>query len=175
MRQEIRKIAILGYSGSGKSTLAEKLAKANDRPLLHLDTIYFTKNWQVRDYEEQVKLLETFLSNSEWVLDGNYASLLQKERLEQADQILLVLFSRWVCLKRVVQRYFKYRGRTRPSMAEGSEEKLDLAFIWWVLHQGRNAQKRQDFQDILDTYGDKVIVLKNQKQVDAYFLQVTNS
>ena len=45
--------------------------------------------------------------------------------MEEAVQIVLLLFDRFRCLRRVTRRYLTYRGRTRADMAEGCNEKLD--------------------------------------------------
>jgi adenylate kinase family enzyme len=68
-----------------------------------------------------------------WVIDGNFTSLLYERRMEEADKILLLSFSRLTCLHRIIKRYRTWRGRTRPSSGEGCEEKLDLPFLKWVL------------------------------------------
>lgn len=111
------KIAVLGYSGSGKSTLAKQLADFYQIPVLFLDTVQFLPGWQERNREEALTIVRDFMKNDSWVIDGNYSEFLQKERLEQADQILILNFSRGVCLFRALNRYFNNRGRTRESMA----------------------------------------------------------
>ena len=109
------KIAIIGYSGSGKSTLAIKLAEKFDLPTLHFDRIQFLPNWEIRSDEEKLRLTEEFLNNNDsWVIDGNYSKLSFERRMEEADIIIMLLFSRWNCLHRVTKRYLKYKNKTRP-------------------------------------------------------------
>ena len=70
------KIAILGFAGSGKSTLARTLGEISGAPVLHLDTVQFLPNWEIRDPEEKQRLVEEFLdSHLSWVIDGNYRKL----------------------------------------------------------------------------------------------------
>ena len=123
------KIMVIGYSGSGKSTLARALSDYYDVPVMHLDTLQFRENWQTRPREEQRELLGAFLdANEGWVVDGNYTRNHFERRLEEADQIILMLFPRLVSLWRVTKRYVTYKGKTRPDMAEGCTEKLDAEF-----------------------------------------------
>ena len=70
------KIAILGFAGSGKSTLAQTLGEITGAPVLHLDTVQFLPNWEVRDMAEKQRMVEDFLdSHLSWIIDGNYRKL----------------------------------------------------------------------------------------------------
>ena len=75
------KISIIGYSGSGKSTLAKKLSEIYNCPLLYLDTVNYKSGWEERNRDECKDIVEKFLKNDSWVIDGNYKSFLQKIRL----------------------------------------------------------------------------------------------
>lgn len=165
------KIAILGYSGSGKSTLAQALGARFGLPVLHLDRVHWAANWTERDDAEKQRLALDFMdknSDGGWVIDGNYSNLLRARRLEEADQIILLLFNRFSSLYRVTKRYFRYRGLSRPDMGEGCTEKLDAAFIYWVLWRGRSKKKRQSYVTIRSRYPEKTVVLRNQRQLDRY-------
>ena len=162
------KIAILGYSGSGKSTLARKLGDFYGIPVLHLDQVQFLPGWEVRDPADSRGIVRAFLEQESWIIDGNYSGFLQEERLEQADQILLLTFSRAACLLRVWRRYRIYRGRTREDMAAGCPEKLDAEFLRWVLWEGRTSARRRHYRDVVQRYPDKSLRLKNQRQLDRF-------
>ena len=168
------KIAILGYSGSGKSTLAKVLAAHYGIPALHLDSLHFLPGWVARPREEERQILGAFLDEHDaWVIDGNYTKLHYERRLEEADRIVIFQFDRFSCLYRVWKRYRAYRHTTRADMAAGCPEKLDRAFLRWVLWDGRNRDKREGFQQIQARYPEKVIVLKNQRQLDEFTKQIT--
>lgn len=53
-------------------------------------------------------------------------------------------------------------------MAEGCNEKLDPEFVRWILWEGRSRKIRDRYRRIREQYPDKVIVLRNQRQLDAY-------
>ncbi|MGY3766880.1 DNA topology modulation protein [Vagococcus vulneris] len=166
------KIAILGYSGSGKSTLARLLGESYEIPVLHLDTVQFEPNWQVRDCLEAQKIIKQFMiEHQQWVIDGNYSTFLQKERLNQADIIIYLNFSRWRCLYRVSKRYQKYRGTNRQDMTEGCEEKLDSEFIWWVLYEGRKKAARLHYKQLRHDYSEKFIEFKTPRQLTSWLTQ----
>ena len=92
----------------------------------------------------------------------------KERRMEEADRIIFLNFNRFSCLFRAYRRYFKYRGQTRESMGEGCEEKIDLEFVWWILHAGRTREEKRNYQKILQKYPEKCIVIKNQRQLTAF-------
>lgn len=162
------KIAVLGYSGAGKSTLARALGERYGVPVLHFDTIQFTPGWQERDRDEAHRLVHDFMENPEWVIDGNYTKFEYERRLEEADRIVLLLFPRLACFVRAWRRFFRFRGKSRPDMTEGCNEKMDPEFMWWILWKGRTRKKRGEFQQIVEQYPGKTVVLKSQKDIDRY-------
>ena len=163
------KIAITGYSGSGKSTTARIIGEKYNIPVLHLDSVHWLKNWQERNREESKKIVAHFMKENEsWVIDGNYKAFMQAERFEQADIILYFSFNRFTCLLRAVKRWLEYRGSTRPDMTEGCNEKLDFEFIKWILWDGRTAEKQKNYKNMCNKYSKKVVILKNQRQLDEF-------
>lgn len=167
------KIAILGYSGSGKSTLAQKLAKTYCSDILHLDSVHFLSDWKIRSDDEKERIVKEFLDTHEsWVIDGNYSKLFYGRRMEEADKIILLLFNRFACLKRAYRRYRKYKNSTRPDMGEGCNEKFDLEFIKWILWGGRSSRARNRYKQVISQYTEKVIIIKNQKELDNYIKSI---
>ena len=162
------KIAILGFSGSGKSTLAQTLGEITGAAVLHLDTVQFLPDWQVRNQEEKQRLVGEFMdANTSWIIDGNYRKLFYERRLEEADQIWILLFPRLTRLWRACRRYRQFRGKTRPDMAPGCSEKLDGEFVRWVLWEGCTPETDRRMRDIVRRYPEKSHLLENQRQVDA--------
>ena len=168
------KIAIVGYSASGKSTLAAYLGKLYGVAVMHLDTVRFLPGWVERTKEEQLRMVEDFMNeNAEagWVIDGNYTSILYERRMEEADRILFLNFSRLACLRRARKRYRTYRGRVRESAAEGCEEKLDREFVRWILFDGRTRERRARYAALGEQYPEKLTVIKNQRRLTAYMVE----
>ena len=165
------KIAIIGYSGSGKSTLAERLSSHYSIPKLHMDTLQFQPGWQDSDREWMLTEMKNFLTKHEtWVIDGNYSWCCYEERMLEADKIIFLNFSPWTCLFRAFKRYLTYRGKVRESMAAGCPERFDWEFIRWILWDGRTKNAKERYQQVQETYPDKVIVLRSQKEMD-HFLE----
>lgn len=168
------KIAITGYSGSGKSTLAEKLAAGYRVPVLHLDTVHWLPGWQEREGQEELALVRDFLdSNGGWVIDGNYSKLEMERRLREADLIVQMLFNRFACYIRARKRFARYRGKSRPDMTAGCDEKLDWEFTKWIFHGGRTKAAARRYKSVREQYPDKVVVIRNQRQLDAFVRKMT--
>ena len=162
------KIAVIGYSGAGKSTLARALGERYGIPVLHFDRVHFTPNWQERDRAEAHRMVHEFMEQPEWVMDGTYSKFEYERRLEEADEIVFLDFSRLACFFRAWKRYFQFRGGTRADMADGCIEKMDWEFIWWLLWKGRAKKKRERFQKVIRQYPEKTVVLKKQREIDRY-------
>ena len=163
------KIMRTGYSGSGKSTLAKELGKKYGEPVLHLDTVQYLPGWIDRPHDEKAQIVTDFLDSHEgWVIDGNYTKLSYERRMEEADQVIMMLFGRWACFRRCFKRYLKFRNKSRPDMTEGCDEKFDLEFMTWILWRGRGRKKEVYYMGWQKTYPEKTVVLRNQKELDRF-------
>jgi len=161
-----QKIIIIGSGGSGKSTFARELGKKLDLPVIHLDSEFWKPGWVMPEREEWLKKLENLLSEPKWIAEGNYKSSLEF-RLNKADAVIFLDFKRSVCIYRVIKRYLKYRRTTRPDMAEGCGEQIDLEFAKWLW--GFPKKVRPQMIEILAKYPEKnVVILRNSKEVKEF-------
>ena len=127
-----QRILVLGNSGSGKSTLTRQLSVALGLPAVHLDAFFWRPGWTETPRDEWDARMPELCAGERWVQDGNYARSLP-QRLGRADTVVLFDRPTVVCLWRVVCRWWQYRGVSRPDLAPGCPEKIDLDFIGWVL------------------------------------------
>lgn len=168
------KIAVIGYSGAGKSTLAARLGELYRAPVLHLDTVQFLPDWQIRPIEDGRRIVHNFMQRENWIIDGNYSKFFREERLEQADMIIFLDFPRFKCLYYAFSRYIKYRGKTRPDMAVGCNEKFDREFFWWILHKQRTKKYHSQYKQICRKYKDKLIRLKSRRAANELLQEIIN-
>ena len=155
-----RKIIIIGNSGSGKTTLSHQLGEMLNIPVIHLDKEYWKEGWVTTPRDEWKEKVETLVSGSEWILDGNFGSTLEL-RLSRADTVIFLDFNRFVCLFSVIKRILRYLGKTRPDMAEGCPERFDLAFIKWILWTFP-AKSRKEIKRCLANHQDnEQIIIKS--------------
>lgn len=126
-----QRIMIIGCGGAGKSTLARRIGDMLELPVIHLDAEQWRAGWVETPKDEWNNKVTEMAAGERWILDGNYSGTIPI-RLAKADTVLLLDYSWWVCLWRVLKRRVQYRGRTRPDLAPGCPERLNLAFIKWI-------------------------------------------
>ena len=148
------KIAILGNSGSGKSTLAKRLAHRYGVPLLYLDTVNFESGWRERSAEEKVRTVARFMENSEWVIEGN--------------MVLILAFSRRVCVSGALKRWFRHRGTVRESMSDGCVERLDPEFLRWVAFGQFSSGREARILSIAERYPEKTHVFRTRRELERF-------
>ena len=86
--------------------------------------------------------------------------------MEEADLVFFLNFPRRICLPQALYRNWKYKGKSRESIAEGCNEKMDLEFLWWILYKGRSGERRRRNMELLERYPGKVIRLHSHREVE---------
>ena len=127
----MKRIAVVGSSGAGKSTLSRELSRVLNIPVIHLDVHYWRPGWAETPGEVWKERQKTLLDGESWIVDGNYGNTLDM-RLEAADTVIFLDFSRFLCTYRVLKRLAAYRKGERPDMAAGCDERFDWAFMKFV-------------------------------------------
>ncbi|WP_342542450.1 topology modulation protein [Paenisporosarcina sp. FSL H8-0542] len=167
----MKKIMVIGISaGAGKSTFARRLGEAWNLPVFHLDTLFWKPNWVEASLEEFSKAQQEIVTQDQWIVEGNYSNTFDI-RAAHADTIIYLELPLHVCLYRVVKRSLMNLGKTRQDLGEGCKDKLEWAFIKFILTtyypRKRNMDERlQSFQAIGPT--KKVITLKSKKEIQSY-------
>lgn len=133
MEFKYHRILIVGCGGAGKSTLARQLGQKLKLPVVHLDKIWWLPNWQNRSKEEFDILLDNELSESHWIIEGNYQRTFG-QRLKYADFCIFLDYPISLCMESVCQRVKEYKGKSRPDMTEGCIERFDPEFEEWILN-----------------------------------------
>ena len=127
----MKRVIVIGSGGAGKSTLAMALGQRLGLPIVHLDAQFWQAGWKERDREDWLEWQRTVLLEPRWIMDGNYGGTLDV-RLAAADTVIFLDLPRALCVARALGRALRYWGRTRPDMAAGCLEKLDLDFLRWI-------------------------------------------
>ena len=155
----MERIMIIGCCGSGKSTLAKKLQTILGLEVFHLDQYYWQPNWIEQPKKEWQKTVQQLAAQEKWIIDGNYTGTLDA-RLARADTVIYLNYPTIVCLSRVLKRVWTYRGKARPDMNEGCKERLDVAFLHYVLTFKR--LKGQKILTKLKGCTDKTVLIFNK-------------
>lgn len=133
---------IVGGSGSGKSTLARAIGARLGLPVVHMDALMFSPGWQEVADDVFLARVEAAVARDTWVMDGNY-SRTWPQRLARADTVIFLDIPTWLRLWRVIRRVATGYGRTRPDLAPGCPEQIDLGFIFgWVPRYARHGRPK---------------------------------
>jgi adenylate kinase family enzyme len=142
--------------------------------VIHLDALYWHPGWVETPRAESRQVIDGLVRRDTWIIDGNYSNTLDY-RLEACDTVVFLDIARQICLWRVLARTILYHGRTRPDMAEGCLERLDLGFIRWVW-----SYKRRMRPQIIETLRQsaqckQVIRLRSRAEVKRFLTSATDA
>lgn len=163
----MQRIIILGPSGSGKTTLGRKLGEKLGLETLHLDSVYWLKDWENIDKEAFDKVIRNFLTkHKKFVIDGNYRNNKHfKYRLDMADTIIFLDFGTQQSLKGIFERANTFKHRVRSDMAEGCVEGIDQVFLKYVASYYKFRAKH--LKSICRKYSSKknVLIFKSREEL----------
>ena len=127
----MQRVLVIGSGGAGKSTVAARLGALTGLPVHHLDTLYWQPGWVLTPAPEWARRVAELTAGPAWIMDGNYGGTLE-QRLAACDTVLFLDLPRLVCVARVLRRWLRYRGRSRPDMTAGCPERITGEFLRWV-------------------------------------------
>jgi adenylate kinase family enzyme len=162
-----QRVLVVGSGGAGKSTVAARIGAATGLPVIHLDALHWHAGWRDTPVDEWTQIVAELVDRERWVMDGNYGGTLDI-RVAACDTVVFLDLPRYVCLWRAVRRWWRYRGRTRPDMAEGCPERLSVEFLRWIWDYPatrrpallrRLATRRRD---------QRAVVLRSPAEVDRF-------
>jgi adenylate kinase family enzyme len=170
----MRKVLVIGSGGSGKSTVAAQLGELLELEVNHLDKFYWNPGWVETAPDEWIKTVTELVNRDSWIIDGNYSGTLEL-RLRQCDTIVFLDLPRFLCLWRIVKRFFVYRDGTRPDMAEGCREDLSFEFVSWVWNYPNRS--RPKVIRLLQQYaaGKQIFRLRSRNEVKQFLANVKAS
>ena len=158
------RIAVIGRAGSGKTTYALMLGRALGLPVVHLDALYWTADWNEAPRESFDETQRFAIERDRWVIDGGYlASRGWPARMERAQVIVIAEAPLVICLWRVVRRALDRRS-TRPDRPPGGGEQLSLYFLWWTVTW---RWRHRHLADQIRAAGHPVVVARSEGDMPA--------
>jgi len=165
------KIMVLGPSGTGKTTVCSNLATKLKLTPLHLDSVYWKKDWESLNKEEfNIEMTSFLRKHKSWVIDGNYTNNKHfKYRLDLADIIIFLDFGTQNALQGIYKRAKDFKHQVRPDMAEGCVEGIDQIFLQYVA--GFYKFKAKYLKALISKYSNKkqVLIFKNRTELYEWY------
>ncbi|MCJ9754214.1 AAA family ATPase [Neorhizobium sp. BETTINA12A] len=159
------RILVIGCSGGGKSTLAQKVAGRFELNYISIDRdVLWLPGWVQRDKPGQHRLIVELAAGERWIMDGTNTSTFDI-RVPRSDLVIWVRMPRWLCVWGILSRWMRNRGGTRPEMAPGCLEKIDLDFFRFVWTWEKVYGPRVAAGLTAHAIGKPVLVLKSRREM----------
>lgn len=174
--QTARRICVIGPSNSGKSTLAAKISQIRALPLFHLDQIAHIpgSQWQRRPDGEFEDMHRDTIQQSEWIIEGNYSSLLP-ERLKFTDYLIWLDLPLLGCNLRYLKRCLGGRHNRIGGLSNCREfPNLELITYSWRFYPKRRHYYQTLLKDMNTPY-IRLTTMKDVKRLNARILDETIS
>lgn len=156
---------MIGCPGSGKSTFSKSLHKITGIPLFHLDMLFWNEDKTTVEKPVFLDRLLKTLENSEWIIDGNYASTMEL-RMQKCDTVIFLDYSSDVCLSGIKER----KGKERSDMPWVEDEEEDPEFIAFI--KSYNSQNRPQVMELLKRYSHKdIYIFTNRNQAEEFLTE----
>ena len=162
----MKKVLIIGCPGSGKTTLAKALSEKTGLPLIHLDKIQWTGDWECIRGEDFDRILIEKMQMPHWIIDGNYNRTIPI-RLRECDTVIYLDYPTSVSLCGALKRVISNYGKVRDDMGGNCRERFDPTFFWFIMTF--NMKNRHRYHKLLDSAEDKnIIILRSRKEADEF-------
>ena len=161
----MERMLVIGPCGAGKSTLAVELGQRLHLPVFHMDQLNWKPGWNESSKDEITAKLRDIVATDRWLIDGTYGGTLAT-RLDRADSVVYLDFPISLCVRRLLGRIWKYRGRSRPDMTEDCPERFDLGFLIYLIRWNKGPRLRMERQ--LTGHEDKIIRLKSPLELQRW-------
>ena len=165
----VDRIAIIGCGGSGKSYLARELGASLGITPVHLDTVYYDKDWNPLPRDQFAALQRGLVSAPRWVIDGNYASSLPI-RLAAADTVIFLDLLARTCFWAIAQRRLRCGGGQHQAI--GVYDRITWGFVRYILGCRRSMAPRVRTLIAGHAAEAEVVVLRSRRAARRYLAGV---
>jgi adenylate kinase family enzyme len=171
MREAPRKIHIIGSVGSGKTTLAKKLSRQLNIPFYELDNVVRERSPagdRRRSEAEAKDILGEIQQRNTWIVEGVHNEDWVSGSFERADVIIFLDPSNVVRKWRITKRFARQKFGLEQSHYTPTWEIFFKMFKW---NKHFEAVGKPNFFTKYASYKEKVLVVKDSKEVREYFLK----
>ena len=169
-----KRIHIVGIYGSGKSTLAKDLSKLLKIKSYDLDEIKYKRKYdKIRTVNERLKIVKQISKKKHWITEGTWLDY-ALPLYNAADLVILLEISKAKLYKRIFVRYVKRKFHKEEYFKNNLKMTLKIMGKVKQYFQDPNAfitlTKHKHY---LDAHAKKVIVIKNNKDVNRLFKELS--
>lgn len=159
----MERVIIIGCPGSGKSTFGRELKRITGLPLYHLDMMFWNEDRTTVSKEVFMERLQEVMSNSKWIIDGNYGDTMEM-RLKECDTVFFLDYPTALCIEGIESR----KGKSRSDMPWIENDNTDEAFIDFINRY--NSKSRPKVINLLKKYHSKNIVVFHSRAESEEYL-----
>ena len=168
----MQRVAVIGCPGAGKSIFSRRLHEATRLPVVYLDSIYHSLDYDYKvDTTAWQRKIAHLVEQDRWITDGDFVNTFDI-RFPRADTIIFLDFPTKVSLTRAVIRRATYRQHPRLEMPKGWKEKLSFEFLVYIITYRKN--ERPKVYASLSRWGNhiNVIILNSPNEAEAYLKKI---
>lgn len=170
------KIYIVGSVSSGKSTLAKKMSvilkilyQSLDE-IVHISDKSNTLGNRKRPTEERDNLFYSIIQRPSWIIEDTGRPCFE-EGLKMADTIILLEISPKIRNYRIIKRWIKQRLGIEECIYNPRYQMLKCMLQWSKDYD----EGKDNLKDRLSPYKEKVITLKNNKDINVFLEKCSNT
>lgn len=157
----MKKIIVIGCPGSGKSCFSRALGVRIKLPVYHLDMMYWNADKTTVERQTFLAKLAEVMERDEWIIDGNYASTMEK-RLAACEAVFFLDYPAEVCLEGIRERC----GKARPDMPWVEQEE-DAELVEFIKSFAEN--QRPKILELFEKYKNKsIVIFKDREEANAF-------
>ncbi len=126
----MKRVSVVGNAGSGKTRLAKRVAVILELTYVELDAIQHLADWEPIDPATFVAEVDTITQGAEWVIDGNYRTVVVDGPVwQRADTVVWLDLPRRTVMSQVIGRTLR-RTIGRQELWNGNREPLRNLYAW---------------------------------------------
>lgn len=163
----MRRVLVIGSGGAGKTTLSRRLHEITGLPLIHLDAEYWQPGWVEMPKDQWREKVERLVERDSWIMDGNFGGTMDA-RFELSDTVIFLDTHRFICIYRALKRWVRYRGRSRPDMAPGCTESMDVDFLRWIWNYRKTSGKRVEAYLKRHEDSTRIVRLRSKRETEQF-------
>jgi adenylate kinase family enzyme len=94
-------------------------------------SFFWLSGWVLRERSTIRQTVSQAVAGERWIMDGTGPATLDL-RLPRTDVVLWLRMPRIACIVGVLWRWVRYWRQSRPEMADGCPERLDVEFLRYI-------------------------------------------